>query len=430
MLGVEVDGPVTGDNLAAIDRPRFRALDGLRGVAALLVVLLHVEWSNHLTDNNFIQHGYIAVDLFFILSGFVISSNYSNRVNNIREAQRFMGLRFFRVYPLHVALLGAFVSLEFAKLVAHRAFGIALGPQAPFTGGDTFAAFWANLFLVNGLHVLDRPTWNGVSWSISCEFAAYLLFSIMVLAGLVRTRLFFIGGFILAVAGYVGVALELGTLNVTADWGIVRCLSGFFLGMLIFRSRRMNILCRPQTVLDGFEVAIMIAIILAMAFASGPHLVLAIPLFVVAIMLLQSDEGPVARLLILPAVQFLGRISYSIYMVHSLLVVCLLIILKRVFVLSSAMYSMRENPIVMMNPWVGDLLVLGTVVGVVATASATYTFIEEPGRLFGRQLFGNSRTRPQPSHASDGYKEEARERGVKSPYAAQQIERRIWDEKA
>jgi len=247
--------------------------------------------------------------------------------------------------------------------------------------------------LINGLHVFDRPSWNGPSWSISCEFAAYLVFSITVLAGLARGRLFFIGGSLMAMAAYVCIALEWGTLNVTADWGFIRCLAGFFLGMMIFEVKEMNVLCHSRTVVGGCGIAVTIAIIVTMSFTSGPLLVFVIPLFVIAIALLQSDQGPVARLLISPAVQFLGRISYSIYMVHSFLVVCLLIILKRVLVLPSAVNPMRENPIVIINPWIGDILVIGIVVGVVATASATYALIEEPGRLFGRRLFANSRNR-------------------------------------
>jgi peptidoglycan/LPS O-acetylase OafA/YrhL len=384
---------MTTDTIAAEGRHRFQALDGLRGVAALLVVLLHVEWSNHLTDNRFVQHGYLAVDLFFILSGLVISSNYCDRIRDVRDARRFIGLRFFRLYPLHLAMLAAFMCLECAKIAAQHAFAIAPGPQAPFTGDDSLGAAVANLFLVNGLHVLDRPSWNGASWSISCEFAAYLVFCIAVLTGIARSRLFFIGGFLMAAAGYTGLALERGTLNVTADWGIIRCLSGFFLGMLIFRLRGMNVLRQSRTVIGGCGIAVMIAVILTMSFASGPLLVFAIPLFAFAITLLQFDQGPVARLLISPAAQFLGRISYSIYMVHSFVVVCLLIILKRIFIVPSAMYSMRENPILMMNPWIGDLLVLGTVALVIAGASATYALIEEPGRLIGRRLFSNSKDR-------------------------------------
>ncbi|MGO8987306.1 MAG: acyltransferase family protein [bacterium] len=389
------------DTLTAQGKHRFQALDGLRGVAALLVVLLHVEWSNHLTENNFVRNGYLAVDMFFILSGLVISYNYSHRITNLREARSFIGLRLFRLYPLHLAMLGAFVCLECAKLVAQHAFAIKSGPQPPFTGGDSFGALVANLFVIHGLHVLDRPGWNGPSWVISCEFAAYVVFSITVLIGLVRSRLFFLAGSLIAGASYAVIALERGTLDVTVDWGIIRCLAGFFLGMLIFRFKRRNILCQYPVFIGGCGIAVMIATILTMSFTSGPLIALVIPLFAIAIALLRSDQGPVARLLISPLAQFLGRISYSIYMVHSFLVVCLLIILKRLFVLPMAISPIRGKPIVMINPWIGDLLVLGIVVAVVATASATYALIEEPGRLFGRRLFANSRIRLSTSVSPD-----------------------------
>jgi peptidoglycan/LPS O-acetylase OafA/YrhL len=378
---------------AAEKGPRLQALDGLRGVAALLVVLLHVEWPNHLTENNFVQHGYVAVDLFFILSGLVIASNYSHRIANLREAKSFIGLRLFRLYPLHLAMIGAFLFLECAKLFAQRAFGIMAGPQIPFTGSESFGALAANVFLINGLHVLKGPAWNGASWSISCELAAYLVFSMVALTGLLRSRLFFLAGSLIAVASYAALALERGTLDVTVDWGIIRCLAGFFLGMLTYQFNRRDILGQSRILIGACGIAVTIAVVLTMAFGSGPLIAFVIPLFVIAIALLQFDQGLIAHLLISPVAQFLGRISYSIYMVHGFLVVCLLIILKRVFVLSTALNPIREYPIVVINPWIGDLLVVGLVVFVVAAASATYTFIEEPGRLLGRRLFANSRSR-------------------------------------
>src|ERR1039457_3262386 len=108
---------------AAPQIPRFHALDGLRGIAALLVVLLHVEWHNHLTGTRFVRNGYLSVDLFFILSGFVIAANYSAQIVDIPTSLRFLGLRFFRLYPLHIVMLGAFICLECCKLAAQHAFG-------------------------------------------------------------------------------------------------------------------------------------------------------------------------------------------------------------------------------------------------------------------------------------------------------------------
>ena len=95
---------------------RFRAVDGLRGIAALLVVFLHVEWPSHIASTTFIRNGYLAVDLFFILSGLVITANYGTRIVSVSDARRFMTLRFFRLYPLHFAMLAAFLVLESSNI--------------------------------------------------------------------------------------------------------------------------------------------------------------------------------------------------------------------------------------------------------------------------------------------------------------------------
>ena len=252
---------------------------------------------------------------------------------------------------------------------------------------------WPTSSSLNGLHVLPQLSWNGASWSISCELAAYLVFAIAVLTRLVRGRLFFPLGFVIAGVGYAVIAFQWGTLDIRTDWGIVRCLAGFFLGMLISRFNGRKVLSQSPMLAGVVGFAVMIAIVLVMSLVSGPLIVLVIPLFVIAVSLLRSDQGPVARLLISPVAQYLGRISYSIYMVHSLLVVCLLIILKRVFILPMALNQIREGPMVLLSPWIGDLLVVGIVSAVVAAASVTYAFIETPGRLFGRRLFAGSGNR-------------------------------------
>lgn len=401
MIGNEVETSASKDQVAVEIRRRFHSLDGMRGVAALLVVLLHVEWTNHLTQNNFVQHGYVAVDLFFILSGFVMASNYLRRLSNIREVRSFLGLRLFRLYPLHITMFLAFLFLECAKLVAQNTLSMAPGPQPPFTGGNSVETAFANIFLINGLHVLREDGWNGPSWSISCEIAAYIIFSATVLTGFAKSRTFTIWGTPVTVAAYVALAFARGTLNVTLDWGIIRCLAGFFIGVLLFQHKSLDNILRSGKYIGTWSIAIVVAIFATITLASGPFLVLVIPLFAIAIVLFQSDQGPVARVLASPLLQFLGRISYSVYMVHSFFVVCMLIVLKRVFVLPTTSYSMRAHPIIAIDPWIGDLLVLGLIIGVVATASATYAFVEEPGRIYGRRLLANRANRPSEAAGTD-----------------------------
>ena len=386
--------PLAGSSVSG----HYRALDGVRGLAAVLVVLLHAEWPNHITNNRFVQNGYLAVDLFFILSGLVIASNYSARIADVRDLQRFGCLRFFRLYPLHLALLVAFVVLECAKLGAEHLLGVAPGGQAPFTHDSSLPALAANLFLVQGLHVLHRTTWNGPSWSISCEFAAYLAFGLAVLTGATRRRRFYAIGVLLAASGYAALVIARGSLDVQADWGVVRCFAGFFIGMLIFELTPKGALRLSRRLAATCEIAVVGAALLTMSLAPGRSIVIIIPLFALAVVLLQSDSGPVGRLLSTQPAQYLGRISYSIYMVHDLLVVSLLIVLKRIFVAPLGINSLRTHPVVMINPWIGDLLVIGLLFSVLATATLTYTFIEDPGRRFGRRLADRLRT-PHSDHA-------------------------------
>lgn len=366
---------------AQTQAPRFQALDGLRGIAALLVVLLHVQWSNHITGLRFVTNGYLAVDLFFILSGLVISANYSNKIVDARTSLRFIGLRFFRLYPLHVAMLTAFVGLECLKAFAQYRLGIVPQHQ-PFTGDQAPLSIVTHVFLAQGLGLLSRPGLNGPSWSISCEFVAYVLFAITTLLGLTRSRAFLIVGAIATVLAYAALALTRGTLDVVFDLGLLRCVAGFFWGLLIHRWSTM-VSSRPLKQMQRYEIGVTAAVIVTMATISGALIVIVIPLLVLLVAILRSDRGPVARLLITKPAQYLGRISYSVYMVHELVVVCLLMALKRVAPMAYDPNMHRD--VVAINPWFGDFLVFGLVGIVVMIASRTYTSIEEPGRLFGRK---------------------------------------------
>ena len=78
---------------------RYEALDGLRGLAATSVVLIHVPWPNHVTATHAAQHVYSFVDLFFVLSGFILTVVYRQSISSMDQLRRFLILRFFRIYP-------------------------------------------------------------------------------------------------------------------------------------------------------------------------------------------------------------------------------------------------------------------------------------------------------------------------------------------
>ena len=93
-------------SLAAPKQPdRYIALDSLRGIAALGVAAYHLHGGGALFDLAVVRGGWLWVDFFFVLSGFVISSSYGERLAQDFSLARFMLLRLGRVWPLHINVL-------------------------------------------------------------------------------------------------------------------------------------------------------------------------------------------------------------------------------------------------------------------------------------------------------------------------------------
>src|SRR3984957_704121 len=137
--------PASGSVIQVPTPVRFIALDGLRGVAALWIVLFHIDWTNQVTGGWPIRSAYLAVDLFFILSGFVIFWSYGNRIENSADLGRFLRLRFFRIYPIHIAVLVGLIALEAVKFVVSNKTGNT--GQPPFSGTTGLGPLAANILL-------------------------------------------------------------------------------------------------------------------------------------------------------------------------------------------------------------------------------------------------------------------------------------------
>src|SRR5215469_3779684 len=212
---------------------RFQALDGWRGLAALLVALYHSPFYGHLYAVPLVRHAYLFVDLFFVLSGFVISHAYADRLAVGKAVAVFLIRRFGRLWPLHAAVLAAFVGIEAFKYFSAR-HGLALN-HAPFTGNHGIDAIFANIGLVHSLGIYDHLTWNGPSWSISVEFWTYAAFAVVI--ALWPGRSLSIAAAIVVGAPIAILALSRNTpiADVTYDFGMLRCLFGFFLGHLAHR---------------------------------------------------------------------------------------------------------------------------------------------------------------------------------------------------
>lgn len=298
--------------------PQLDQLTGLRGVAAWFVVLYHVRLS--LTDLlppsviGWLGKGYLAVDVFFILSGFVLWLNYGAafRAGGWAEAPRFWWKRFARIWPLHAAILAAMVA--FALVV------LATGRDA---SGYPFAELPLHFLLLQNWGLTNSLTWNHPAWSISTEMAAYLLFPLLALAfPWDRLKV----GALLAFAALCMVALHgLFALNgesfLGADiprYGLWRCLAEFTLGITLCN---LWLRWRGEGRLAIACAAVMLAA-LGLGFAAGLPETAFVPIaFAAGLLALALDGGPVARALASRPLRWLGEVSYSTYLSHFFLFV-------------------------------------------------------------------------------------------------------------
>src|SRR5437773_4913574 len=212
---------------------RFVVLDSWRGIAACLVALFHLDAYSHLYDVPFLRNSWLFVDFFFVLSGFVIAANYKQRLLEGFGVGRFLFLRLGRLYPLHFAMLALFVGCELLKVLGKTlvpAFA-SINPIAPFsTPQDAPDTILANLLLIHSLHLYDFLTWNVPSWSISTEFYTYVIFAVCLIALRKHARVALL---VALIGGPVMIAtLSDRNMNTQYDWGIVRCVYGFAVGVI------------------------------------------------------------------------------------------------------------------------------------------------------------------------------------------------------
>ena len=335
-------------------------LEALRGIAALLVVLHHLSLNpgSVLAAVAPLSQGWLFVDLFFVLSGYVIASVHAESEPTPAAARRFLIRRVFRLYPLHLATLAAALVLNLISGVASLpGYGLMLA---------------MNLTMTHAWGLVPGSVLNGPSWSISTEWAAYLLFAwICLRIASPRRRIQAIG----AVGLLSLVALVVwrgGNLDGDLLFRLPRCLMSFALGAVVWHACRRAMPLPPARA-AALQLAVG-AMMLGLLAAAGvwPRLALLMPLLSAAmIMAMVRDPGSAARRLFeRPLPQWLGRHSYSLYLVHMPLFGALM--------LATGGWPPR--------PATANLTVAVALGALLAVAALTYRFIERPGRAWGRRL--------------------------------------------
>jgi peptidoglycan/LPS O-acetylase OafA/YrhL len=368
----------------AISGSRFEALDAWRGLSAVLVAMFHLQAYSHIYDLALLRHSYLFVDFFFVLSGFVITASYRTKLSEGFSFWRFMLLRFGRLYPLHVAILAAFIAVEVLRFRFSGLLSGATGDK--FSGPHSIEAIFSNLLLIQGLGVEKMLTWNMPSWSISVEFYTYAVFAIALL--IMRRWIYAFIALVILVAPLLLLTL-VGQIDTDYDFGIIRCLFGFFIGFgcydLYLLINQMKGARSNSITMSAIESCSAGLVILFVCLCGSGPLSLAAPfVFGLAVIVFSLEGGVLSNILKTRPFIFLGTLSYSIYMVHALV----LIAMTYAFQLAE-----RRLGIALFNEghfgarmWQGDLSYGILICLVLAFSYLTYNFIEKPGRRQSRNL--------------------------------------------
>lgn len=308
-------------------KPHYDLLDGLRGVAALMVIFYHVfeAFATSPIDQRF-NHGYLAVDFFFILSGFVIGYAYDDRWKTM-TTKDFIKRRLIRLHPMVV--LGAVLGV-----IAFCIQGCEKWDGTQVSISMVMLALLINLFLIpavpgSGPEIRGNGEMyplNGPSWSLFFEYIGNIMYALFIrrMSTKALTALVVLAGIGLASfaifnfsgAGHLGVGWTMEEYNLIG--GFLRVLFSFSIGLLMSR------VFKPIPVKGAFWIcSLAIVVLLSMPYVgNGEALwmngiydsVCAILIFPMLVYLGASGKTTdkhSARIC-----KFLGDISYPLYMVH------------------------------------------------------------------------------------------------------------------
>jgi peptidoglycan/LPS O-acetylase OafA/YrhL len=263
-------------------RDVFAPLNGLRGVAALCVVIYH---SSVIMGVQVAPRGYLAVDLFFVLSGFVIAHAYERRFRHGLKPLVFFWWRLKRFYPLYLTgfLIGACAMaldlLNPPAALTWRQFGAAL------IGGALFLP----------LPLADLYPLNVPAWSLLCELLVNLIYGLLWKRRIALAVLAVVSGLALLMLSYPIRRPDLAT-------GMLRACFSFPVGVFIHRFRARL----PLLPIPAWFIIAALGVVLLTPFPELPAIGLAFPLGIA--LLARCDNGP--------GFELLGRLSFPLYAVH------------------------------------------------------------------------------------------------------------------
>lgn len=314
-------------------------------------------------DNEIVRESYVWVDFFFILSGFILAHRYNSSFlgTGTWKYSQFLRQRLARIYPLY------FVTFVAAVVVA-----IFKDHKFP----DQWGSLLAHIFLVqNWGHPFD-PRWNYPAWSLSCEWAAYLVFPILLFfyrrATSWKTTPWIMIGIILGVHYWYCENIVSGNIGDMNTYPLFRCISEFSLGILGYQIRKSWGLGERRKFFDVVQGVLLVLICLSLNQKISDFYFVVLAFFLV--LAASFSMGPLTKVLESKPLYFVGTISYSIYLNQILLLMAF------------------DSWVGFSGPgfgqWTAEVYFVFKTAALILLSTLTYYLIEKPGQ---RLLSRNSR---------------------------------------
>jgi len=358
----------------------FGALDGFRGILALCVAIYHTIWLTNINGWDFFNNGAVIIDLFFVFSGFLMYCLYQDKLGTLKESKTFLKRRFARLYPIHLFMTLVFVAYAVLRIVMHK-IGMSeyeVGEILPFHPGaqDEFYSLFTHLTLTHSMGLNDSLTFNPPSWTISVEFFAYFTFAALLMWLPPRKAWHFVGIAMLIGVIFIGLSRIKPNMDITYDLAFWRCLGGFYTGVIgawvysMSKARLSALSTGTWTVIEIFVLSLSLAFVI---YCPGKLQFFVAPVAFLFVLAFAFDKGLLSKFMSQKIFRYLGKISYSVYMIH--------VIISIFF----AIFAEHFLPLVLGESWnatgLGGDMYLVPYLGIVIICShITYHLIEVPGR--------------------------------------------------
>lgn len=343
----------------------IRELTSIRFLAAIWVVVMHFTFELQGDVGilaPLIGRGDLGVDLFFILSGFILTHVYFSQFAERRFSYlRYILFRFGRIYPLHL------FTLLLTILIALAAVQLSVIDSSELHWGE----LPYHLLMIHAWGVTDQTAWNDPSWSISAEWFAYLSTPVVLLIALrLRARpLVFVALAVLVFLAAYALSVALAGKPLTTlitDFAIARIMPEFLLGCALCRLSNAVTFTRSAAVFTSLVGA---GAGLAALYLALSDAVIVLDQAALIFALSQLSKHPASTPMRARALVYLGEISFAIYMAHAL-------VDRVVFTLLAK--GLNEPEGLPFLPWLAAFPVL------IAAAAISHRCIEQPGRTLVR----------------------------------------------